>query len=208
MFVNKFSAVLTNFRLPFHEVQIYLILFYIYYDFYMRFSTHFLFQPGSVRVAERLALPTLDHGVAGSNPAGGEILTEPKRCFFAQSLSCSPFHRLEMTEILLKGRKTLTHPSIFQPVHWLSAEIQSLSAHPVLFLPWSHAFTIKRSASYLEKSQWTSRLLISVLEIHHNFVAFNCLPFCLLSQNQPWPFLLENTDFLLFLVQLHHKNYF
>ena len=53
-----------------------------------------------------------DHGVAGSNPAGGEILPEPKRRFIAQSLSCSPFHRLEMTEILLKGRKTLTHPSI------------------------------------------------------------------------------------------------
>ena len=67
---------------------------------------------GSVRVAERLALPTSDHGVAGSNPAGGEILPEPKRRFIAQSLSCSPFHRLEMTEILLKGRKTLTHPSI------------------------------------------------------------------------------------------------
>ena len=45
---------------------------------------------GSVRVAERLALPTLDHGVAGSNPAGGEILPEPKRRFIAQSLSCSP----------------------------------------------------------------------------------------------------------------------
>ena len=42
----------------------------------------------------------------------GEILLEPKRRFIAQSLSCSPFHRLEMTEILLKGRKTLTHPSI------------------------------------------------------------------------------------------------
>ena len=69
--------------------------------------------PRSVRVAERLALPTSDHGVAGSNPAGGEILPEPKRRFTAQSLSCSPFHRLEMTEILLKGRKTLTHPSIF-----------------------------------------------------------------------------------------------
>ena len=67
----------------------------------------------SVRVAERLALPTSDHGVAGSNPAGGEILPEPKRRFIAQSLSCSPFHRLEMTEILLKGRKTLTHPSSF-----------------------------------------------------------------------------------------------
>ena len=61
---------------------------------------------------ERLALPTLDHGVAGSSPAGSEILPEPKRRFIAQSLSCSPFHRLEMTEILLKGRKTLTHPSI------------------------------------------------------------------------------------------------
>ena len=71
----------------------------------------------SVRVAERLALPTSDHGVAGSNPAGGEILPEPKRRFIAQSLSCSPFHRLEMTEILLKWRKTLTHPSIHQ--QWL-----------------------------------------------------------------------------------------
>ena len=66
----------------------------------------------SVRVAERLALPTSDHGVTGSNPTGGEILPEPKRRFIAQSLSCSPFHRLKMTEILLKGRKTLTHPSI------------------------------------------------------------------------------------------------
>ena len=58
--------------------------------------------------------PTSDHGVTGSKPAGGEILPEPKRRFIAQSLSCSPFHRLEMTEILLKGRKTLTHPSIHQ----------------------------------------------------------------------------------------------
>ena len=55
-------------------------------------------------MAERLALPTSAHGVVGSNPAGGEILPEPKRRFIAQSLSCSPFHRLEMTEILLKGR--------------------------------------------------------------------------------------------------------
>ena len=49
-----------------------------------------------------LTLPTSDHGVAGSNPAVGEILPEPKRCFIAQSLSCLPFC-LEMTEILLKG---------------------------------------------------------------------------------------------------------
>ena len=66
----------------------------------------------SVRVAEQLVLPTSDHGVTGSNPTGGEILPEPKRRFIAQSLSCSSFHRLEMTEILPKGRKTLTHPSI------------------------------------------------------------------------------------------------
>ena len=64
----------------------------------------------SIRVAERLAVPTSDHGVAGSNPAGGEMLPEPKRRFTAQSHSFSPFHRLEMTEILLKERKILTHP--------------------------------------------------------------------------------------------------
>ena len=28
-------------------------------------------------------IPTSDHGVAGSNPAGGEILPEPKRRFIA-----------------------------------------------------------------------------------------------------------------------------
>ena len=48
-------------------------------------------------VAKQLALPTSDHGVSGSNPAEGEILSEPKRRFIAQSLSCSPFHRPEMT---------------------------------------------------------------------------------------------------------------
>ena len=68
-------------------------------------------------------LPTSDHGVAGSNPAGGEILPEPKRRFIAQSLSCSPFYRLEMTEILLKGHKTLTHPSI---VHDFKVKVTDL----------------------------------------------------------------------------------
>ena len=58
-----------------------------------------------------VSAPDFGSGVAGSNTAGGEILPEPKRHFIAQSLSYSPFHRLEMTEILLKGRKTLTHPS-------------------------------------------------------------------------------------------------
>ena len=81
-------------------------------------------------MVERLALPTSDHGVTGSNPAGGEILPKPKRCFIAQSLSCSPFHRLEMTEILLKGRKTLTHPSILfilagnEDMHKISDEFE------------------------------------------------------------------------------------
>ena len=55
------------------------------------------------RVAERLVLLTSDHGVADSNFTGGQILPEPKRCFLAQSLSCSPFRRPDMTEILLTG---------------------------------------------------------------------------------------------------------
>ena len=80
-------------------------------------------------MAERLALPTSDHGVAGSNPAGGEILPEPKRRFIAQSLSCSPFHHLEMTEIVLKGCKTLTHPSIIQTWCLLSEIYFSKNGH-------------------------------------------------------------------------------
>ena len=58
------------------------------------------------------AVSTSDHGVVGSNPAGGQILPEPKRCFIAQRISYSHFNCPEMTKILLKGRKTLTHPSI------------------------------------------------------------------------------------------------
>ena len=94
-------------------------------------------------MAERLALPTSDHGVTGSNPAGGEILPEPKRRLIAQSLSYSPFHRLEMTEILLKGRKTLTHPSI----------------HPITSELWTHHGNIsvrkltRQSCTYIAKSR-------------------------------------------------------
>ena len=50
---------------------------------------HFHIAFRSVLVAEQLALPTSVHGVAGSNPAGGEIHLEPKRRFIAQSLSSS-----------------------------------------------------------------------------------------------------------------------
>ena len=57
----------------------------------------------SARVAEWLALPTLDHAVSGSNTAGDDILSEPKLRFIAQSLSCSPFHCPDMTEIPLNG---------------------------------------------------------------------------------------------------------
>ena len=50
-----------------------------------------------------LKIPTSDHGIAGSNPAGGENLPEPKRRFIAQSLSCPSFNQPDTTEILLKG---------------------------------------------------------------------------------------------------------
>ena len=58
----------------------------------------------------------------GSNPAGGEILPEPKQRFIAQSISCSSFHHLEVTEILLKGHKTLTHPSIITKTRSITFE--------------------------------------------------------------------------------------
>ena len=53
----------------------------------------------------------------------------------------------------------------------------------VIVPPFSIIFAQKPciySTSYLEKSLWTSKLLTSALEIHRHFVAFNCLPFCLL----------------------------
>ena len=53
----------------------------------------------SDRMAELLALSKSDHGVSGSNPADGEILSEAKRRF----ISCLPFHCPDMTEIRLKG---------------------------------------------------------------------------------------------------------
>ena len=55
------------------------------------------------RMAELLALSKSNHEVSGSNPADGEILSEAKRRFIAQGLSCLPFHCLDMTEIRLKG---------------------------------------------------------------------------------------------------------
>ena len=66
--------------------------------------------PSSIPTSSTFYCGTSDHGVTGSNPARGEILPKPKRRFIAHSLSCSPSHRLEMTEILLKERKTLTYP--------------------------------------------------------------------------------------------------
>ena len=50
-----------------------------------------------------LKIPTSDHGMAGSNPAGGENLPEPKRRFIAHRLACPSFNRPDTTEILLKG---------------------------------------------------------------------------------------------------------
>ena len=87
-------------------------------------------------MAERLALPTLDHRVADSNPAGGEILPEPKQRFIAQSLSCSPSHRLEMTEILLKGLKTLTHPSIIKANFSDVKNLRGFTVVTVCGVPW------------------------------------------------------------------------
>ena len=61
------------------------------------------FKVYQIKYSERLALLTLDHGVSGLNPAGGEILGESKQHFIAQSPSRSSFLCPDMTEILFKG---------------------------------------------------------------------------------------------------------
>ena len=122
----------------------------------------------SVRVAERLALSTSDHGVAGSNPAGSEILPEPKRRFIAQSLSCSPFHRLEMTEILLKGRKTLTHLSIFHVT--VRHLINSYIVYPSVVLSlYCHHFG--STMSQISSKVWASYIHFSVHEDSYNWLS-------------------------------------
>ena len=57
----------------------------------------FPFEFRIVRVAAWLAPLTSDHEVPGSNPAGGRIQLMTVRCFIAQNLSLSLFHRLHMT---------------------------------------------------------------------------------------------------------------
>ena len=115
--------------------------------------------PPSVILKRRFILKS---GVAGSNPAGGEILPEPKRRFIAQSLSCSPFHRLEMTEILLKGRKTLTHPSIHSEI-CLEVEKKMPFLHFNTFLPSRHAF-VKNGMQCSKLQSLSHRILNFVLK--------------------------------------------
>ena len=52
-----------------------------------------------------VSAPNFVSRVAGLNPAGGEILPEPKRRFIAQSLSWSPFQRPDMTELVERDIK-------------------------------------------------------------------------------------------------------
>ena len=51
----------------------------------------------SVRVADWLALPTSDHEVQGSNPAGGGFQLITARRFIAQEPFIITYHRLDMT---------------------------------------------------------------------------------------------------------------
>ena len=94
--------------------------FWGYVTYY--FILHTLHQfTRSVRVADRLALPTSVHGAAGSNPAGSDILSEPKRRFIAQSLSCTepfmftlPSSRNNWNTVeVTKNPNSSIHPSIY-----------------------------------------------------------------------------------------------
>ena len=97
---------------------------------------------------------------------------------FAFSLSANLFYFIKylLRPFTRDSPPTLT-PSL--SIVW-APKFGHCRPNPILFLPWNHAFTIKTSASYLEKSLSTSKLLISALEIHRHFVAFSCPPFCLI----------------------------
>ena len=106
------------------------------------------------------------HGVEGSNPPGGEILPEPKWRFTAQSLSCSPFHRLEMTEILLKGCKTLSHPSIYRII--------------------SLAFIFERQDQYFQNVWPDNNLLMLGLIFEYVKLYLWCQILAIFDVNQIW----------------------
>ena len=95
----------------------------------------------------------------------------------------SPFHQVQIYFILINIYydllQMILHPLLTPSlsVVWVP-KFGHCRPNPILFLPRNHAFTIKTSASYLEKSLSTSKLLISALEIHQHFVAFSCPPFC------------------------------
>ena len=71
----------------------------------------------SVCVAERS-----EHGVAGVNPAGSEILLEPKLRFIAQSFHVHPSIISKSLKYCWKGCNTLTHPSITQNSHFFGGK--------------------------------------------------------------------------------------
>ena len=91
-------------------------------------------------------------GVGGERTAIVNVsISKPKRRFIAQSLSCSPFHRLEMTEILSKGRKTLTHPSIV-----LAKGIWNAKEWCFL-ISWSDKWSLKWLKWRLQIVSWSAR---------------------------------------------------
>ena len=83
----------------------------------------FMIWPRSARVAERRLVLSADHGVSGSNPTGGEILSKPNLRFISQSDSCSPFSRPGMTEMLLNYVKSLTIRPNHHLQHYFSGGI-------------------------------------------------------------------------------------
>lgn len=80
-----------------------------------------------------------------------------------------PIHYMHIHFISTTYYRWVDSP-LTQPIHFLFADIRSLSAQLVLSWTQNPTFAIKTSASYPENSQSASRLLKSaVIEIHRNF---------------------------------------
>ena len=120
--------------------------------------------PWSDHVAEQLALPTSDHGVAGLNPAGGEILPNLNGASLKRAFHVHPSIVSKCLKYCWKGHKTwLIHPSNKLHVKRILACKQILWFFQQMWL-----FSIKLVSAFFFLSDTDYRLFLILCQIVTN----------------------------------------